>query len=208
MDEIEKLVREFGNRSHAKIKNAAERLGIAIDQDFVHLRNSLFAVQWMTVVICLESDIEVIDIQHEIATKVKGPIPAATAISFCFNACRGGFDMIEDGDYANALAAFGIARSVVGFLLRNDYKKIFAVNGKKGGESRHASMNRVKEQILDIFNAGGNWKNPRQAAKQLADKAKKLAEEEGTRFTTDDVPARLYGWFLKSKNQKSIVPSS
>jgi len=60
-------------------------------------------------------------------------------------------------------------------------------------------MNLVKEWVLAEFSKGGNWRSVREASKKLAPGAKAIAEKEGARFTTDDVPARIYQWLLYSK---------
>jgi hypothetical protein len=196
MDTLENIVRQFGEVTLFKTEEAAKKLGVVIDQQYL---DKCFAIHWAIKAILTDDAAEVWEFNQELFSRAKAATREELSVAFCLNACRGGFLMIKNGEYATALESFGLARSVNGYLLKSDYRKMFSVNGKKGGEARNAAMNRVKNEIINIFREGGNWRSTRQAAKRLVDKAHEIAEKEGTRFTTDDVAGRLYTWFLKDK---------
>jgi len=200
MNQTEKLVREFGKQTRIKTEDAAKKLGVFIDRKFLDKR---FAVDWFKAILQAEDVDKIIDFYDDVAKQIKGSSRDQMGIEFCLNTCRGGFSQVDGGDYGGALETFGLVRSVQGYLLKNDYRKMFSKLGSNGGKSKNAPMNRVKTRLIELFQQGGNWKNPRQASKKLENKAKEFANEEGTRFTTDDIAGRLYGWFLAA-NKSSM----
>lgn len=196
VNDAKNLIRQFGRQTHEKTLEIAEKLGVMIDQK--RLEKSLFIHHTMVCLIAEDAG-DVAEMSSAVAAAVEGVSEENLSIAFCVNTCGIGFVQLATGQHERALEAFGLVRSVQGYLLRNDYKKMFSINGKKGGKARHEPMNRVKDEMIKIFHKGGNWKSIRQASIKLEDKAKEIALSEGTKFTTDDVPARLYSWFLKAK---------
>lgn len=200
MENLNSLVSEFGKQTLKMTEEAAKKLGVSINREFV---DKSFALAWALATILQEEDgidVEPIEPYIEIA---KGLTLNERVIGFCFNICRGGFFQLEDGNFSGALETFGFTRMMIGYLTRDDIRKIFAKNGQKGGTAKHEPMNRVKARMIAMYRAG-SWKSARQAAKRLEQAAKTAATEEGAKFTTDDVFARVYGWLLQAdKNAMS-----
>lgn len=176
MSGSEALVRKFGELTRSKTDEVAAKLGVAIDEQYLA---KCFFIDWAMACIVAEDAGEAVEFYEDVAIKAERSSPDEMSVAFCLNACRGGFYQIENGDYAAALETFGLVRSVHGYLLRNDYRKIFSAIGKKGGESRNAPMNRVKARMIKTFQDGKKWRSVRQAAKSLEVEAKKAATEEG-----------------------------
>lgn len=202
VNNVEKLVRKFGDQTRIKTNEIAKRLGVVIDSEYL---DKCFAIQWAMASIVAEEAGEVIEFNEDIASKAESASPNEMGVAFCLNSCRGGFYQIESGEYDVALETFGLVRSIHGYLLKNDYRKFFSVAGAKGGVAKNAKMNKVKERMLDKFHELKDKNSVRSIAKRLEGVAKEVAAEEGTRFTTDDVFSRLYSWFLNDK--KSTMPS-
>ena len=196
VNSLENMVRQFGEQTQIKTGEAATKLGVLIDRQYL---DKCFAVNWAMTALVAEEAGEIVEFQQSLANEAEGSSSDEIGVAFCLNTCRGGFVQIETGEYALALETFGLVRSVLGYLLKNDFRKMFAANGKKGGNAKNAAMNRVKNEMINTFRKGGNWKSTRQAAKNLAGKAKEIAKKEGAQFTTDDVAARVYEWFLKAE---------
>ncbi len=200
MTTLEDTIRRFGEQTNAKTNDIASRLGITLDREFA---DKAFALNWAMATMIAEDAGDVVEFDAFKAARAESLSTEQKYIAFCFNTCRGGFALLASGDNDGALKAFGLVCSIQGYLLRNDYKKIFAVSGSVGGKKRHEAMNRVKAEIIHLYAKGGSWKSARQASKKLAEKAKELATKEGTRFATDDIAGRLYDWILKSKKTTS-----
>lgn len=186
MDQTKELVRQFGDKTMARILRNGTRLGISIDQEFWD--------RWDSLTSATSTLINVDDIKAAAAHISQEEM----AFVYGWASCIKGFGRIDCGDFAAALDFFGIAESMDGYLQRDDYKKLFARIGSKGLKSRHAPMNRVKDQIIALYRAGA-WKSMRNAADKLADKAIELAKTEGAKFSTPDVSDRLYEWIRESK---------
>lgn len=196
MKSLEDTIRRFGEQTNTKTNDIANRLGITLDREFA---DKAFALNWAMATMLSEDAGDIVEFDAFKAAQAESLSIEQKYIAFCFNTCRGGFSLLASGDNDGALKAFGLACSIQGYLLRNDYKKMFAASGSVGGKKKHEPMNRVKREIINLYAKGGAWKSARQASTKLAEKAKELATKEGARFSTDDIAGRVYQWILASK---------
>lgn len=198
MNDIKKLVRQFGEATHHKTQEIATKIGVTLDREFLEKR---FAINWAMSALIAEDAGEVVEMNEELARKAEASTPAELGVAFCLNTCRGGFVQVEAGDYTAALEAFGLVRSVHGYLLREDYRKMFARSGQEGGKKRHAKSQQVKEWAIAKYQTG-RWKSALQFAKAIEAETLQKSEEFGASLSTENVRDTVAKW-IRAHNKKA-----
>lgn len=199
MNNIENLVRQFGEQTRSKTEEIAGQIGVAIDREYL---DKCFAVQWAMASIIAEEAGEIVEMNEEIARKAEGTSREEMGVAFCLNGCRGGFSQIEAGEYGSALEIFGLVRSVHGYLMKNDYRKMFAEFGRTGLSNRHAPGNRLKAWVIERYSAG-SWRSARAFASDIEKEALQKASEFGANFSTYSMRDNIARWIGNYKKMAS-----